>query len=69
MLKKLTNNIIVIIAIMSSLVGCSKTCQTVEDYCMIANPISYSEKEDTAQTKDEIKIHNHNYWLVCADKE
>lgn len=51
------------------LTGCvTDSTALVGDYCLIAKPIGYDSRIDTAETVKEIEAHNSKWACVC-DKD
>jgi hypothetical protein len=51
------------------LTGCvTDSTALVGDYCLIAKPIGYDSRTDTAETVREIEAHNSKWACVC-DKD
>jgi hypothetical protein len=52
--------------ILLGLTGCvTDSTALVGDYCLIAKPISYDSKADSAETVKEIETHNSKWACVC----
>ena len=55
--------------ILSVTSGCAtaSTAPVVNDYCLIAAPISYDSKADTAETVKQVEAHNSKWVCVCEN--
>jgi hypothetical protein len=53
--------------ILVSLGGCALGSSVTSEYCLIANPITFSES-DTVETRLQIHRHNAKWVCVCEDE-
>lgn len=53
------------VTMMTLLSGCMTSTIAINDYCLLYKPVTFSAKNDTVETVDQIDNNNVVYERVC----